>query len=110
MKAIRSLEQHVDCLLAYDFSDLDEDKLMKQLKKVEIGENCFSPDSCWPPRKGCFRLKDCPLLRELTIGDSSFSYYSVCEMDNLPSLRMIEIGRQGDCPLFQDAPLELRSR
>ena len=35
MKAIRSLEQHVDCLLSYDFSDLDEDKLMKQLKKVD---------------------------------------------------------------------------
>ena len=83
---------------------------MKQLKKVEIGENCFSPDSCWPPRKGCFRLKDCPLLRELTIGDSSFSYYSVCEIESVPSLRVLEIGRQGDCALFQDAPLELRSR
>ena len=35
MKAIRSLEQHVDCLLSYDFSDLDEDGLMKQLKKVD---------------------------------------------------------------------------
>ena len=35
MKAIRSLEQHVDCLLSYDFSNLDEDGLMKQLKKVD---------------------------------------------------------------------------
>ena len=35
MKAIRSLEQHVDCLLSYDFSILDEDGLMKQLKKVD---------------------------------------------------------------------------
>ena len=35
MKAIRSLEQHVDCLLSYDFSDLDEDELMKQLRKVD---------------------------------------------------------------------------
>ena len=35
MKAIRSLEQHVDCLLSYDFSDLDEDGLMKQLCKVD---------------------------------------------------------------------------
>ena len=35
MKAIRSLEQHVDCLLSYDFSDLDEDGLMKQLRKVD---------------------------------------------------------------------------
>ena len=35
MKAIRSLEQHVDCLLSYDFSDLDEDELLKQLRKVD---------------------------------------------------------------------------
>jgi len=35
MKAIRSLEQHVDCLLPYDFSDLDEDDLVKQLQKVD---------------------------------------------------------------------------
>ena len=35
MKAIRSLEQHVDCLLSYDFSDLDGDALIKQLKVVD---------------------------------------------------------------------------
>ncbi len=35
MKAIRSLEQHVDCLLSYDFSKLDEDGLKKQLAKVD---------------------------------------------------------------------------
>ena len=83
---------------------------MKQLKKVEIGEDSFSPDSCWPPRKGCFRLKDCPLLRELTIGDSSFSYYSVCEIESVPSLRVLEIGKRGGRGVFQDAPLEVRSR
>ncbi len=35
MKAIRSLEQHVDSLMSYDFSHLDEDALMKQLNKVD---------------------------------------------------------------------------
>ena len=35
MKAIRSLEQHVDCLLSYDFSDLDDDALLKQLQVVD---------------------------------------------------------------------------
>lgn len=35
MKAIRSLEQHVDCLLSYDFSNLDEEGLVKQLHKVD---------------------------------------------------------------------------
>ena len=35
MKAIRSLEQHVDCLRSYDFSDLDKDALLKRLAKVD---------------------------------------------------------------------------
>ncbi len=35
MKAIRSLEQHVDSLLSYDFSGLREDGLMEQLHKVD---------------------------------------------------------------------------
>ena len=35
MKAIRSLEQHVDCLLSYDFSHLDEDALTEQLSIVD---------------------------------------------------------------------------
>ena len=35
MKAIRSLEQHVDCLRSYDFTDLDEEGLKKQLAKVD---------------------------------------------------------------------------
>ena len=35
MKAIRSLEQHVDCLLSYDFSYLDEDALTEQLSIVD---------------------------------------------------------------------------
>ncbi|WP_029231630.1 carbamoyl-phosphate synthase large subunit [Butyrivibrio sp. VCB2006] len=35
MKAIRSLEQHVDCLTSYDFSDLDDDELVERLKVVD---------------------------------------------------------------------------
>jgi carbamoyl-phosphate synthase large subunit len=35
MKAIRSLEQHVDCLLSYDFSGLNEEELMVQLARVD---------------------------------------------------------------------------
>lgn len=35
MKAIRSLEQHVDCLRSYDFSDLDKDALLKRLGRVD---------------------------------------------------------------------------
>ena len=35
MKAIRSLEQHVDCLLSYDFSDLSVEELKKRLTVVD---------------------------------------------------------------------------
>ncbi|MDY3249856.1 MAG: carbamoyl-phosphate synthase large subunit, partial [Candidatus Choladocola sp.] len=35
MKAIRSLEQHVDCLLSYDFSALTDEELEKQLSCVD---------------------------------------------------------------------------
>ena len=35
MKAIRSLEQHVDCLLSYDFSALSAEELKTRLKKVD---------------------------------------------------------------------------
>lgn len=35
MKAIRSLEQHVDCLLSYDFTDLSDETLTEELYRVD---------------------------------------------------------------------------
>lgn len=35
MKAIRSLEQHVDCLFDYDFSALSAEELLDRMKKVD---------------------------------------------------------------------------
>ena len=35
MKAIRSLEQHVDCLRSYDFTELDDKALLKRMDKVD---------------------------------------------------------------------------
>ncbi len=35
MKAIRSLEQHVDSLMSYDFTQLSEEELLKQLEVVD---------------------------------------------------------------------------
>ena len=35
MKAIRSLEQHVDCLRSYDFSDLSEQELIERMHIVD---------------------------------------------------------------------------
>ena len=33
MKALRSLEQHVDSLLSYDYSKLSEEELIEKLKR-----------------------------------------------------------------------------
>ncbi|MCR5255301.1 MAG: carbamoyl-phosphate synthase large subunit [Acetatifactor sp.] len=35
MKALRSLEQHVDCLRSYDFSDLSKEELLERMKVVD---------------------------------------------------------------------------
>lgn len=35
MKAVRSLEQHVDCLRSYDFTELDDKALLKRMDKVD---------------------------------------------------------------------------
>ena len=35
MKAIRSLEQHVDCLMSYDFTGLSYTGLVKELEIVD---------------------------------------------------------------------------
>ena len=35
MKAIRSLEQHVDCLMSYDFSDLSKEEILEKLEIVD---------------------------------------------------------------------------
>ena len=35
MKAIRSLEQHVDCLQSYDFSDFSAEELRERLRRVD---------------------------------------------------------------------------
>ena len=43
MKAIRSLEQHVDSLMSYDFTGLTDDELLEQLEIVDdmrIWSNC----------------------------------------------------------------------
>ena len=70
---------------------------LKKLEKVMIGEKCFTQ------RRGSFTLKECDALRELKIGNGSFDDYSVCEIDSLNSLEVIEIGG------FRYASLELKS-
>ena len=84
---------------------------LKYLEQIEIGMNCFSRKSTPymnPDRH--FYLKDCPMIQELRIGSGSFVDYSVCVIQNVPSMGVIEMGSaysEGNNFFF--ASLELRS-
>ena len=82
------------------FENVKEVKLigLNQLESVMIEKNSFTKyKNDWPdyhsPRH--FYLKNCERVRELKIGRCSFSDYSVCEIENVPSLEVIEMGRIG---------------
>ena len=81
-----------------------------QLEKVVIENGCFTKCSDLFNPNRHFYLKDCERLRKLKIGCYSFSDYSVCEIDSLPSLEVIMIGALGvnTCSFFY-ASLELNS-
>ena len=96
------------------FENVNKVKLigMGQLERVVIGVNSFTKKNGWlsydPNRH--FYLKNCERLRELKIGCSSFSDYSVCEIENVPSLEVIEIGELNEWSYnFCYASLELKS-
>ena len=103
----------------FSFACVDEVKLigLKQLERVVIGKNSFSEqmdrrnsdkDSLGLNRH--FFLKDCERVRELRIGRYSLTDYSVCEIENVPSLEVIEIGELNKGSRnFYYASLELKS-
>ena len=79
----------------YSFSYVEEVHLigLSKLERVVIGEysfnNLYDPgnaDDCQ------FHLKNCERLRELRIGSQSFVEYDVFDVENVPSLEVIEIG------------------
>ena len=88
---------------------------LNQLERVVIGENSFMKDTrVWskftinPDRH--FYLKNCERVRELKMGCQSFNYFSVCEIENVPSLEVIEMGDlNGASGNFYYASLELKS-
>ena len=98
----------------YSFSFVNEVKLigLNQLERVVIGKNCFTKkknDAGNDPDRH-FYLKNCERLRELKMGRYSFSDYSVCEIENVPSLEVIEMGElDEDSGNFSHASLELKS-
>ncbi len=81
-----------------------------QLEKVVIENGCFTKcDDSFNPNRH-FYLKNCERLRKLKIGCNSFSDYSVCEIDTLPSLEEIKIGILGaSTASFSYSSLELNS-
>ena len=100
----------------YSFAFVDEVKLigLNQLERVVIGKNCFTKEkNDWPmiyyPNRR-FYLKNCKRLRELKIDGYSFSDYSICEIENVLSLEVIEMGELNEgSSNFRYISLELKS-
>lgn len=81
------------------FENVEEVRLvgLKKLTRVVIGMGSFRQYEKCNSRR--FLLKDCKRIRELRIGNESFYYYSVCEIQNVDSLEEIEIGGTNDMNL-----------
>ena len=98
----------------YSFAFVDELKLigLNRLERVVIGMNCFTKNKndCGNDPDGHFYLKNCERVRELKMGRYSFSDYSVCEIENVLSLEVIEMGEMDEYSYnFWCASLELKS-
>ena len=109
---LKRLEIGNDC-----FAYVEEVKLigLKQLESVEIGENSFTKNERgdgYDPN-GQFYLKNCPKLKSLKMGRYSFSDYTVCEIENVDALEVIEMGDANNLNSgsgnFYFASLELKS-
>ncbi len=100
----------------YCFRETEELKLigLNELESVVIGKWCFYSVS-YVEKDGMnpnhhFYLKNCERLKELKIGCQSFLDYSVFEIENVPSLEVIEMGELNEFSCnFLYASLELKS-
>ena len=98
----------------YSFSYVEEVHLigLSKLERVMIGDHSFTL-SKWEGRNNPdrhFYLKNCERLRELKMGCYSFSDYTVCEIENVPSLEVIEMGElEEGSSNFRYSSLELKS-
>ena len=96
------------------FKNVNKVKLigLKRLERVVIGKNSFTKKKSvfFKDSTRRFYLKNCERLRELKIGYCSFFDYSVCEIENVPSLEVIEMGELDEESWnFLWASLELKS-
>ena len=96
------------------FTFVNEFKMigLSELQSVEIGMNCFTKkknDGGNDPDRH-FYLKNCPKLKSLKMGRYSFSDYTVCEIENVDALEVIEMGDVNEASYnFRSASLELKS-
>ena len=109
LKCLKSIEIGDEC-----FEYVKEVKLigLNQLESVVIGKNSFTKnkDSDGNDSSRHFYLKNCGRLRELKIGCYSFSDYTICEIENVDRLEVIEMGElDKDSRGFRYASLELKS-
>ena len=94
LKQLKSIEIGDNC-----FENVNEVKLivLRELERVVIGQKCFtkkkddSPMSSLNPYRH-FCLRDCERITLLKIGRYSFADYSVCEIANTNALEVIDIG------------------
>ena len=106
---LRLLDIGIKC-----FINVDEVKLigLNQLERVMVGGNSFTKyyiGARFDPSRH-FYLKNCNRLRELMMDHHSFADYSVCEIENVPSLEVIAMGvLDEDSYNFRYASLELKS-
>ena len=98
------------------FENVKEVKLigLSELESVEIGMNSFtkfkSTSSITSDPNRHFYLKNCPKLKSLKMGRYSFSDYTVCEIENVDALEVIEMGELNEWSRnFYSASLELKS-
>ena len=85
---------------------------LSQLETVVIGKKSFTRmESEWDKDTSChFYLKNCERLRALKIGSDSFYEYTVCEIENVNQLEVIEMGVLNERSyIFYYASLELKS-
>ena len=109
---LKSIEIGDEC-----FENVNKVKLigMNQLESVVIGKNSFKKYATRAYKSinadRHFYLKNCKRLRELKIGCDSFYDYTVCEIENVPSLEVIEIGElnEGSWNFYYASVLELKS-
>ena len=78
---------------------------LSELESVEIGVNSFMKNSYGKDPSHHFYLKNCPKLKSLKIGRYSFFDYTVCEIENVDALEVIEMSHIN----FAYASLELKS-